>query len=69
MSEILGGVGFIGLGIVTIYSSRAASPWSRVWFLRLIEVPGWYERLLLVAPGAPFAPAGLPAPYRGLSAA
>jgi hypothetical protein len=67
--EVLGGVGLIGVGAFTLYSARSrdASAWARVWFLRLIEVPEWYESALLVALGAVFVAAGLAALYAGLA--
>ena len=67
--EVLGGVGLIGVGAFTLYSARSrdASAWARVWFLRLIEVPEWYESALLVALGAVFVAAGLAAVYVALS--
>ena len=67
--EVLGGVGLIGIGAFTLYSARSADAraWARVWFLRLIEVPEWYERALLVALGAVFVAAGLATLYAGLA--
>ena len=67
--EILGGVGLIGVGAFTLYSARSrnARLRARVWFLRLIEVPEWYERALLVVLGAVFVAAGLAALYAGLA--
>jgi hypothetical protein len=69
LSEVLGGVGLIGVGAFTLYSARSrdARAWARVWLLRLIEVPEWYERALLVALGAAFVAAGLAALYVGLA--
>ncbi len=66
--EILGGVGLIGVGAFTLYSARSGDvrPWARVWFLRPIEVPEWYERALLLALGAVFVAAGLATLYAGL---
>ena len=67
--EVLGGVGLMGVGAFTLYSARSrdARAWARVWFLRLIEVPEWYERALLYALGAAFVAAGLAALYVGLA--
>jgi uncharacterized membrane protein HdeD (DUF308 family) len=67
--EVLGGAGLICLGAFTIYSARTdrARVWARVWFLRLVEVPEWYERALLVVLGAAFVAAGLAALYAGLA--
>jgi hypothetical protein len=67
--EALGGVGLIGLGAFTLYSARSgrAGPWARLWFLRLMEVPEWYERALLAALGAAFLVAGLATLYAGLA--
>ena len=66
--EVLGGIGLIGIGAFTLYSARSADAraWARVWFLRLIEVPEWYERALLVVLGAVFVAAGLATLYAGL---
>ena len=68
--EVLGGVGLIGLGAFTLYSARSrdARLWARVWFLRLMEVPEWYERALLFVLGAVFVAAGLAALYAGVAA-
>ena len=69
LGEVLGGVGLIGVGAFTLYSARSRDvrPWARVWFLRLIEVPEWYERALLFVLGAVFVAAGLAAVYVGLA--
>ena len=69
LGEVLGGVGLIGVGAFTLYSARSrdARAWARGWFLRLIEVPEWYERALLLVLGAVFVAAGLAALYVGLS--
>ena len=67
--EALGGAGLIGVGAFTLYSARSrdARAWARVWSLRLLEVPGWYERALLFVLGAFFVAAGLAALYAGLA--
>ena len=67
--EVLGGIGLIGIGAFTLYSARSrdARAWARVWFLRLIEVPEWYERALLFVLGAVFVAAGLATLYAGLA--
>jgi len=67
--EILGGVGLVGIGALALYSARSGNArlWARVWFLRLIEVPEWYERALLFALGAVFVAAGLATLYAGLA--
>ena len=59
----------MGVGAFTIYSARSRDvrPWARVWFLRLIEVPEWYERALLFVLGALFVAAGAAAVYAGLA--
>ena len=70
LGAVLGGVGLIGVGAFTLYSARSrdARVWARVWFLRLIEVPEWYERALLFVLGAVFVAAGLAAVYAGAAA-
>ena len=67
LGGVLGGIGLIGIGAFTLYSARSrhARLWARVWFLRLIEVPEWYERALLFALGAAFVAAGLATLYAG----
>ena len=69
LGEVLGGVGLIGVGAFTLYSARSrnARLWARAWFLRLIEVPEWYERALLFVLGAVFVAAGLAALSVGLA--
>jgi hypothetical protein len=69
LAQVVGGVGLIGVGALTLYSARSRDVrgWSRVWFLRLIEVPEWYERALLAALGAVLVAAGLAAVYAGLA--
>ena len=69
LGEVLGGVGLIGVGAFTLYSARSrdARAWARVWFLRLLEVPEWYERALLFSLGAVLVAAGLAALYSGLA--
>ena len=68
--EMLGGAALIGVRALTLYSSRAEplEPWSRIWFLRFIEVPEAYDRIMLAALGAVFVACGALTLYRGLGA-